>query len=506
MYHKIKQLKILGFSNAKVARQLVLDPRTIKKWESLSEVEFDRFLTTKKERAKILDKYEGFVRDKLEEFSDTSTAQIHDWLKEHHNGFPEINPRTVYNFVMHIRQKHNIPIVAEERQFSPVEDLPYGQQAQVDFGSYNLRTADGVRKKVYFFAMVLSRSRMKFTQFQDQPFTAETTCKAHEKAFTFFGGIPHILVYDQDRVMIVSENMGDVVLTSTFKKYVKSRGLKLHFCRKSDPQSKGKVENVIQYVKKNFLYNRCYHDLELLNEEALKWLERTANHLEHNYTKKSPKVEFEIEKHQLKPYVSISMDLAEKKSYNVRKTNTITYKSNFYSLPLGTYKGSDTCVSILEKKGILEIYGSNGTLLCKHEVSLLKGQTIINNNHKRDNSKNIAELMEQAKASFAQAKGAVLFLEAIKTKWPRYVRDQLQSIIKTLEEIDPVTAEQVLKICLENNIESAAEFKEVAASIAKKQTAVVTQTIKLLNPNNLAKTECMPEKSDMHLYENIVNL
>src|SRR5690606_35895679 len=119
--------------------------------------------------------------------------------------------------------------------------------------------------------------------------------------------------------------------------------------------------------------------------------------LEHNYTKKSPKVEFEIEKHQLKPYVSISMDLAEKRSYNVRKTNTITYKSNFYSLPLGTYKGSDTCVSILEKKGILEIYGSNGTLLCKHEVSLLKGQTIINNNHKRDNSKNIAELMEQAK-------------------------------------------------------------------------------------------------------------
>lgn len=506
MYHKIKQLKSLGFSNAKIARQLVLDPRTVKKWQFLSEAEFERLLTTKKARSKALDKYEVFVRDKLEEFPDTSTAQIHDWLKEHNNNFPEINPRTVYNFVMYVRQKHNIPIVAEQRQYAPVEELPYGQQAQVDFGSYNMRTVDGGRRKVYFFAMVLSRSRMKYTQFQDKHFTAETTCEAHEKAFEFFDGIPYTLVYDQDRVMIVSENMGDVILTSAFKKYVKSRGIRLHFCRKSDPQSKGKVENVIQYVKKNFLYNRGYHDLELLNGEALKWLERTANHLEHNYTKKSPKVEFEIEKQQLKPYTPISIDVAEKKSYNVRKTNTIAYKSNFYSLPIGTYKGRDTCVNVLENKGILEVYDPKGTLLCKHGVSLLKGQTIINNNHKRDNSKNIAELMEQAKTAFCQPKEAGPFLEAIKAKWPRYVRDQLQSVIKTLEQVDGPTAQKALKICLENNIESAAEFKEVAASIGKKPTGVPTEAIKLLNPNNLEKTECMPEKSDMHIYENIVNL
>src|SRR5690554_3238314 len=101
-----------------------------------------------------------------------------------------------------------------------------------------MRTAQGGRKKIHFFAMVLSRSRMKFTYFQDKPFTSETTCKAHEKAFGYFGGIPHTLVYDQDKVLIVSENMGDVILTSTFKKYAISRGIKLHFCRKSDPQSK----------------------------------------------------------------------------------------------------------------------------------------------------------------------------------------------------------------------------------------------------------------------------
>lgn len=505
MYHKIKHFKRLGFSNAKIARELVLDPRTVKKWDFLSEAEFERFLTTRKVRRKILDEYEGFVKDKLMAFPDTSTAQIHDWLKEYHSNFPEIAPRTVYNFVMHIRQKHNIPIADQERQFAPVEDLPYGQQAQVDFGSYNMRSVDNGRKKIHFFAMVLSRSRMKYTLFQDKPFTAKTTPQAHEKAFKFFDGIPHTMVYDQDRVMMVSENMGDHILTSAFKKYAQSRGIKLHFCRKADPQSKGKVENVIQYIKKNFLKNRCYHDLELLNEEALKWLKRTANHLEHNYTKKSPQKEFEIEKPELKPYVPISIENVEMKPYNVRKTNNINYKSNFYSLPIGIYQGRDTYVSVLENKGNLEIYDPKGSLLCKHEVSLLKGQTIINNNHKRDNSKSISELMDQVKASFPQEKEASVFLEAIKAKWPRYVRDQLQSVIKTLEEMDAVTAHEALKLCLENNIESATEFKEVAASLCKKQINIPTKAIKLLNSNILAKTDFIPEKSNMNIYETIVN-
>jgi len=87
--------------------------------------------------------------------------------------------------------------------------------------------------------------------------------------------------------MVVDENIGGIILTSTFKQYTKPRGFKLHFCRKSDPESKGKIEDVIQYVKKNFLYNRPYYELEDLNTEALAWLGRTANRLAHNYTKKS---------------------------------------------------------------------------------------------------------------------------------------------------------------------------------------------------------------------------
>jgi transposase len=177
-----------------------------------------------------------------------------------------VTPRTVYNFVMFVRHKYNIPVVAPIREYFPIEELPYRQQAQVDFGEYNMRFENGNRKKVWFFAMVLSRSRMKYIWFSGTHFTAETVSEAHEKAFAFFDGIPTIVVYDQDRTMVVDENMGDIILTSTFKQYTKSRNFKLHFCRKADPESKGKVENVIQYVKKNFLYNRPFSDIETLNQ------------------------------------------------------------------------------------------------------------------------------------------------------------------------------------------------------------------------------------------------
>ena len=79
-----------------------------------------------------------------------------------------------------------------------------------------------------------------------------------------------------------------LLLTTDFCQYVKARGYRLHFCSKADPESKGKVESVIQYVKKNFLYNRPYTDLETLNDEALVWMGRTANYLKHHVTKISP--------------------------------------------------------------------------------------------------------------------------------------------------------------------------------------------------------------------------
>ena len=506
MYHEIQNLQRLGFSAARISRYLVLDARTARKYLNMDEQEYEQFLVRSSKRNKILDCYEQFVADCLFEYHDTPAAQLHDWLKEHHPDFPEVSPRTVYNFVMFVRQKYNIPIVQKFREYFPVEELPYGQQSQIDFGQYNMQLSNGKRKNVRFFVMVLSRSRMKYIWFLDKPFTSETVVIAHEKAFEFFGGIPITNVYDQDRTMFVDENIGELILTSTFSQYTKSRNFKLHLCRKADPESKGKVENVVQYVKKNFLYNRVYHDIGALNDQAIAWLGRTANYLEHNYTKKSPIDEFNIEKQYLNPYTPLTTEHKELKMYMVRKTNIISYKSNFYSLPSGSYKGTGTQVFVKESQDNIAIYDKKNELLCTHQISLLKGKTIINTNHRRDTSSSLENMIERTLSYFSNGESALGYIKEIRKKYPRYTRDHLEVMLKSLATGDKDTADKALVFCLKNDIINAQEWCDVFEVFFQEGAKPIVQNdITLLDKTNLEKANEMPQESDIETYEKIIN-
>ena len=134
----------------------------------------------------------------MENCEDASAAQVHDWLKEHHSNFIDVNEKTVFNFVLYVRNKYGIPKPFNNREYEQVDELPFGKQAHVDFGEYNMTTDEGKRKKIYFFSMVLSRSRQKFVWFSGNPFTTLEAITAHEKAFYYLEGIPGRMVYDQD--------------------------------------------------------------------------------------------------------------------------------------------------------------------------------------------------------------------------------------------------------------------------------------------------------------------
>lgn len=509
MYYEIHKLSQLGFSKSRIAAYLVLDRRTVSKYLQMSEQDYEAHLVSLDERDKILSPYEDFVKQKLLAYPDTSAAQISDWLREQYTDLPEVTSRSVYNFVIYVRQKYGIPLQKAERDYFPVEELPYGQQAQVDFGQYNMRTADDKRVKVYFFAMVLSRSRMKFVLFSREPFTAISVCNAHEMAFAFFGGILLTVVYDQDRTMMIDENLGNIILTETFRKYVKARGFQIHFCRKADPQSKGKIENVIKYVKINFLTNRTFHDLDTLNSQALAWLSRTANYLVHHTTKKSPLEEHAIEKEYLQPYHPLQLQQASEKrnkTYLVRKHNVVHYKGNFYSLPQGTYKGPDTWVAVRENSKDIEIHLTTGDLIATHERSEGKGKTIINTNHKRDTTHSISELKQSVCRCFKNTSEASAYLEEIRRCYPRYWRDHLELLLKTLKNIPPEVAEKALSFCVKNKLYNASDFEKVASVFFLETPAESPKVIiKTLYPKQMQKADQAPEKSNIDDYENIIN-
>ena len=150
MYHEIKRMLRQGYSFSSIAQTTGIDRRLAKKYASMSEAEFTAFLENKESRTRLLVAYETFVKDRLLDTPATSAAQVHDWLKEHHSLFPKTSPKTVYNFVMAIRHRHNIPLEKPGRDFFIVGQLPYGQHTQADFGQCYLRSNDEQRKKVHF--------------------------------------------------------------------------------------------------------------------------------------------------------------------------------------------------------------------------------------------------------------------------------------------------------------------------------------------------------------------
>ena len=141
MFQTVHRLDAEGYSISKLHSITGLNRRTIKKYLLMAENEFEVLHDRMSSRKKQLLPYEEFVRNKLQLYSDTSAAQMHDWLKESYTDFPTVNAKTVFNFVHWIRDKYNIPVLQKFREYEIVPELPYGKQAQVDFGEYTLRTS-----------------------------------------------------------------------------------------------------------------------------------------------------------------------------------------------------------------------------------------------------------------------------------------------------------------------------------------------------------------------------
>ena len=87
----------------------------------------------------------------------------------------------------HIRLQHNLfkYKVKDQRVYEKLPELGYGEEAQVDFGQAYMQTDKNYQVKVYFFAILLSRSRQKFIYFQKKPFTTVTAVYAYEYLWKF---------------------------------------------------------------------------------------------------------------------------------------------------------------------------------------------------------------------------------------------------------------------------------------------------------------------------------
>ncbi len=462
MWYQVQRLTKEGLNKSQIRVETGLDRKTIGKYQKQTEDEFHNWIREPGNLPLKLSIYRSFVKDLLTQKPYLSAAQLEDRLKEHYEDLPKIHSKTVYNFVSGIRKQYDIPKPAKssERVFEKLPEVDFGKEAQVDFGETWLQTKQGGRKKVYFFTMVLSRSRYKYVVFNERPFTSQTSSHAHHFAFAWFDGVPKEIIYDQDSVFIHDENLGDYLLTKDFSNFCKTQDFKAVFCRKADPQSKGKVESVVKYVKQNFLRGRTFINIDLLNEQSLAWLKRTGNAKVHSVTKLVPAEQWKEEKKHLLP-VKSKTENKKLKSYKVRKDNTVCFKSNFYSLPLGTYKDKDSNVILEILDEDLKIYTSQKELICTHKLCKEKGQTIRNTDHGREKSKTLETYQKQVLEIFDNTEIAKEYFEKLHKNKSRYYRDNLQYIIKNHKTYSDENKKESILFCIENKIFNAKNLIDI---------------------------------------------
>jgi len=468
IYNEIHQLRSAGFSNSAIAKKLKISRNRVIDYGNMSPDDFCEFVLSLQNRSKKLDPYHEEIVSWLKEHPDLTGAQIFDWLEER-LGVKSIAENTVRNYVNDLREIYHIPKQAAERTFSAVPELPMGQQIQVDFGQKKVLTTEGTYRKLYFIGFVLAHSRFKYVEFLDRPFRASDLIHMHENAFRHFGGMSREIVYDQDRLLIVSENSGDLIMTAEFTKYQQTRKIKVYLCRKSDPQSKGKIEQVVKYVKNNFVKNRTFDNLMDWQAACMKWLERTGNYKVHHNIKKRPFEVHALEKQHLQ---KISGTYIFEKVFtssitrDIKHDNVIRFDSNRYSVPRGTYrKGAPNIAYVQTDNNYLYIrLQEHGEVLAKHQLAKGKGEVISDPAHRERNQTKRDLLIQQIQDQLPDTELSAWFIERLTERYPRHLIDQLE-VVQSVIGNYPDYVDEALVTFKRLEMTSANELRDVAISL-----------------------------------------
>ena len=167
-------------------------------------------------------------------------------------------------------------------------DTGPGEQAQVDWGSFAYVGGDGRQRRVWAFVMVFSWSRAIYVEFVRRADTA-SFIRCHINAFGYLGGVPRRCLYDNAKVVTLGRDPeGRIDWNQRMLDFSLRVGFELKLCQPYRPQTKGKVESGVKYVRGNLWPSLRFTDDADLNRQTLEWCDQVANAREHGTTHRVP--------------------------------------------------------------------------------------------------------------------------------------------------------------------------------------------------------------------------
>jgi transposase len=355
-FMEIQKLHHDGLSVSEIARQLDLDRKTVRKYLREAPRAYER-----KPKGWKIDPFRSYLRERWEQ-GVHNAARLFVEIRKRGYGGCETQVKKV---VRAWRSE------GQERAFVRFETAP-GEQAQMDWGHFGNWSG----RRLYGFALTLSWSRMQYVEFTQRQ-DAETLLDCMVHALSYFGGVPQTVLTDNMKTVVVDRIDGQPRFHAKLLDFAGYYGFLPRVCHPYRPQTKGKIESTIRYIKSSFWPGLSFDSLADLNRQALAWCEE-ANRRVHATTREVP-----LERLPHEGLTPLAGQPAYDTSYvshrQVAKDCLVSYRGNRYSVP-HVHAGKSVLIREPLDASTIRIFYQQERI-AEHRLSTAKGATVIDPDH-----------------------------------------------------------------------------------------------------------------------------
>lgn len=362
---QIEELKRQGVSVSQIAVLTGFDRKTVRKY--LEPAERVPTYSPRAPRPSKLDPFRDYIEQRLRAGVWNAQVLLRELVQQGYRGGYTL----VKEYLQPRRQAAREVAV---RRF----ETPPGQQAQLDWGELGQLEGPEGRQKLYTLVLTLGHSRALFADVATDQ-TLATLLSLHEAAFTALGGVPREVLYDRMKTVALGmDERGETRWQPVFLDFARYWGFTPRLCRGYRPQTKGKVESSIKYVRRNFLCGRTATSLAELREQLRAWTWEVANARVHGTTHRVVREAWEAEQpHLLSAQGRPPFPHGPETVRRVSRDAYVSYQSNRYPVP---WAAAGQEVTLREVGGKLEVRAGN-TLLVRHPLCLVPHQVLTLADH-----------------------------------------------------------------------------------------------------------------------------
>ncbi len=400
-----------GLKISQIAVELQLDPKTVEKW--VDQPTYQPRQGTR--RPSKLDSFKGQISALLERHPYTAQQLLQQLRQQGYAGGYSI----LKEFVRQVRPVRKPAYLMLE--FAP------GECAQVDWGNFGSVAVGSTRRRLSFFVMVLCYSRLLYVEFTLSE-SMEQFLSCHRHAFEFFWGATGKVMIDNLKVGVLRHPAGQKALFHPrYLDLAAHYGFQPVACNVRKGNEKGRVENGVGYVKKNFLNGLDLPSFAAVNPGAIQWRDTIANVRIHGETHRKPIDLSAEEKPRLRPLPVMPYDCAVVRPIAANGCCHVLFDTNRYSVP-HLYASQKLTLKLTADQLLLFHHEK---LIATHPRSYDRRQKVSHPDHTR-------ELVVQRQKARSQT--LLLAFLAISSHAEPYARKLEEKRLNTLHHLQKIVA------------------------------------------------------------------